>query len=93
MKLIIDINESTLAELTKYGEPLPAGNSFYDSILSAVAKGKPYKERPAGHWIRTVGENGVTSAARCSECGFEDNRYMLFRYCPNCDADMRGDKE
>ena len=41
-----------------------------------------------GHWIKIIGENGVTSAVRCSECGFEDNRYMLFRYCPTCGTKM-----
>ena len=41
-----------------------------------------------GHWIKTISENGITSAVRCSECGFEDNRYMLFRYCPNCGTYM-----
>ena len=46
-------------------------------------------EQRIGHWIKTIGENGVTSAVRCSECGFEDNRYMLFRYCPNCGAKMQ----
>lgn len=45
-------------------------------------------EQKTGHWIKTIGENGITSAVRCSECGFEDNRYMLFRYCPNCIAKM-----
>lgn len=45
-------------------------------------------EPKTGHWIKTIGENGITSAVRCSECGFEDNRYMLFRYCPNCGAKM-----
>jgi len=43
-----------------------------------------------GQWVKTVGENGVTSACRCSECGFEDNRYSLFNYCPNCGARMDG---
>ena len=54
---------------------------------------KVLSERHKGHWIKTISENGVTSAARCSECGFGDNRYMLFRYCPNCGADMRGGRE
>ena len=45
-------------------------------------------ELKTGHWIKTISENGITSAVRCSECGFEDNRYMLFRYCPNCGAKM-----
>ena len=39
-----------------------------------------------GRWIKTIGENGVTSACRCNLCGFEDNRYSLFNYCPNCGA-------
>ena len=47
------------------------------------------QEPKTGRWIKTIGENGITSAVRCSECGFEDNRYMLFRYCPNCGAKMQ----
>jgi len=42
-----------------------------------------------GKWGKYVGENGVTSACRCSLCGFEDNRFSVFNYCPNCGADMR----
>lgn len=46
-------------------------------------------EKPKmGKWVKTIGENGVTSAIRCSGCGFEDNRYELFNYCPNCGAKM-----
>ena len=52
------------------------------------------QEPKTGHWIKTISENGITSAVRCSKCGFEDNRYMLFRYCPNCGARMESeDKE
>ena len=47
------------------------------------------QEPKTGRWIKTISENGVTSAIRCSECGFEDNRYMLFRYCPSCGAKMK----
>lgn len=42
-----------------------------------------------GRWKKCVGENGVTSACRCSLCGFEDNRFSVFNYCPNCGACMR----
>ena len=45
-----------------------------------------------GRWIKTIGENGVTSACRCTICGYEDNRYSLFNYCPNCGARMDGGK-
>ena len=47
-------------------------------------------QQKTGHWIKTIGENGVTSAVCCSECGFEDNRYTLFKYCPNCGTKMFG---
>ena len=58
----------------------------YDALRMArkVLEQEPKK----GHWIKTISENGITSAVRCSECGFEDNRYMLFRYCPNCGCHM-----
>ena len=46
---------------------------------------------PHGRWIKTVGENGVTSACRCSNCGFADNRYSLFNYCPVCGERMVGE--
>lgn len=53
----------------------------------------PDEDRKRGKWIKTISENGITSAVRCSECGFEDNRYMLFRYCPHCGAEMRGEQD
>lgn len=46
-----------------------------------------------GRWIKTIGENGVTSACRCNLCGFEDNRYLLFNYCPWCGAKMDKEEE
>ena len=32
------------------------------------------QEPKTGHWIKTISENGITSAVRCSECGFEEDR-------------------
>lgn len=58
MKLIIDIDADILAKLTEYGEPLPAGNSFYDSILSAVANGEPYEERLKGNIRKKIYGDG-----------------------------------
>ena len=63
--------------------------SAIDAILNMINDIPSVTQKPkTGHWIKTVGENGVTSAVRCSECGFEDNRYMLFKYCPNCGVKM-----
>ena len=44
---------------------------------------------PHGEWIK---EDEVHS--KCSLCGFKYADYrILFDYCPNCGADMRGDRE
>lgn len=85
MKVVIDIPESYYEACKQWKEGHVA-----QVAEMIVADGKPYDERPTGHWIKTISENGVTSAVRCSECGFGDNRYMLFRYCPNCGANMQG---
>ena len=72
-------------------------NELYDifsKIIDDMVNELPpvkHQER-TGHWIKTIGENGITSAVRCSKCGFEDNRYMLFRYCPDCGARMEVEK-
>ena len=62
----------------------------YDDVINCI-KGTPpvTPQQKVGWWIRTIGENGVTSALRCSKCGFEDNRYELFNYCPKCGAKMQ----
>lgn len=56
-------------------------------ILQAI---DALSEHAHGKWVKRVGENGVTSACVCSECGFEDNRYELFDFCPKCGASMVG---
>lgn len=68
-------------------EVIESETAFSITFMAEIMK--RLREYPkTRHWIKTIGENGVTSAVRCSECGFEDNRYMLFRYCPNCGAKM-----
>lgn len=46
MKIVIDIDEKTFEELTKYDEPIPSGNHLYDSALSSIYNGTPL---PKGH--------------------------------------------
>lgn len=49
-----------------------------------------YKARPHGEWIKE--EDRVHS--KCSSCGFKYADYgILFDFCPNCGADMRGGRE
>lgn len=53
----------------------------------ANSKGIPLvSERPQGEWKRL---NKIRS--KCSKCGFAFDDYgILFNFCPNCGADMRG---
>ena len=78
--------EQAIKELT---ELLP--EEFLSEYLEALDMAiKALEQEPKmGQWVKTIGENGVTSALRCSKCGFEDNRYELFNYCPTCGAKMR----
>ena len=81
----------TISELNaiSFYEAQEDSKECYYAIKQAIKDLSPVKQEPqTGHWIKTISENGITSAVRCSECGFEDNRYMLFRYCPNCGCRM-----
>ena len=81
----------TISELNaiSFYEAQEDSKECYYEIRQAIKDLSSVKQKPqTGHWVKTIGENGITSAVRCSECGFEDNRYMLFRYCPNCGAKM-----
>lgn len=76
------LDDSGLGEFHRYDDYVKMRN-YLKSLPSVTPQPK------MGHWIKTIGENGVTSAIRCSECGFEDNRYELFNYCPNCGRKMQ----
>lgn len=50
-------------------------------------------DRPKGEWIphtTSVGLKHYAEYARCSECG--EMALVHMNFCPNCGADMRGDK-
>lgn len=44
--------------------------------------------RRVGKWVDT---NKYCGFWECNECGWY-NDYEKFKYCPNCGADMRGEK-
>ena len=69
-------------------DPMSADHRLDGCPLVPAADVQPVRH---GRWTKTIGENGVTSACRCNLCGFEDNRYSLFNYCPNCGAKMDGE--
>lgn len=47
-------------------------------------------KRNNGHWIYN---SPVTM--KCNQCGLviKDWDWYRFKYCPNCDADMRGEQD
>ena len=47
------------------------------------------EERPQGKWIGVVYSNNRIGVGMCNQCGV--NR-IIDNFCPNCGADMRGDK-
>ena len=63
-------------------------SGYAQGYSDGYLKGK--EERPKGRWVKE--EDKVHS--KCSLCGFKYADYgILFDYCPNCGADMRGGKE
>ena len=52
------------------------------------------KTRPQGEWL-LVGHNDTVNFYKCSICGYEehDNFTKHYYFCPNCGADMRGDRK
>ena len=49
--------------------------------------------RKKGEWELRTDERFDIDYYKCSECGYEPYRKMdISNFCPNCGADMRGDK-
>ena len=59
----------------------------------AEEKGYCHRIKPKGEWIphaTSVGLKHYIEYSRCSECG--EMALISMNFCPNCGADMRGDK-
>ena len=66
---------------------------YFGTILSEVITGElpsAQPERKMGKWIYN---SPVTM--KCDQCGFviKDWDWHRFKFCPNCDCDMRGEQE
>lgn len=91
-----------LAELG-YGDEENGAEPEYMSALADVAKEvkaiKALEQEPkTGHWIGIVERFSLHNLFKCSECGniLDFNGVNCGRgdanFCPNCGADMRGEK-
>ena len=76
-------------EVEDYQEETPNGfrpRKYICSNCGAELKGSI---RPHGEWLNSDIPESILS--KCSVCGFNLGAYT-HNFCPNCGADMRGDK-
>ena len=86
MKLLIEV-EKDYYEMIKYN--VEHGQEY--KPFEIIANGIPYEERPQGEWIM---DNEHTKNPllwyKCNLCGVY---HSPTNFCPNCGADMRGERE
>lgn len=82
-RLIIDATSTD----SGYNMGFVDGLEFCISHLSTMPSAQP--ERPTGEWIYQTKFGRI----ECKACGHVFRSYVYPRnFCPNCGADMRGDK-
>ena len=76
--------------------PMPGARAMYQEAIKALEQPTVEPERKKGKWI-AVDDYFNRISGRCSACGWEAHMYeddvVGMNYCPNCGADMRGDKD
>ena len=66
----------------------------YKMFEIAIAKQPVIEERNKGHWVGI--DDYPHDTWECDRCGCvveNDNRIEDWKFCPNCGADMRGEKD
>ena len=76
--------------------PIMRKSDYFYEMLKAIQDVPPAEpERKKGVWIE-VDDHYNRISGRCSACGWESHLYeddvVGMNFCPNCVADMRGDK-
>ena len=81
MKLIVEVD----GDLVCKGFEQPFTEEERDMLIRAIGNGKPYKERPHGHWISA---NGTYYCSCCKHYAYESQK---FDFCQDCGARMQSD--
>ncbi len=75
--------------MKQWFEHLPtAGCEYWDTESNFCALYRPAAEPEKGKWIKGIGENGVNTSLYCDQCGYENEYWYKWKYCPNCGAKM-----
>ena len=71
--------------------PLP---NFKAGYKQAIIDGKTNYSRPKGEWVETSDfDEFYGKVYKCTNCNEETLGCDCHNYCPNCGADMRGNKK
>lgn len=89
------IEQEAVMRTARDGYHSDFGRSMADlTSLSEVLEDTPTAdvvESKRGEWIK-LPSNGIGNTAECSVCHDSVYGYESCNFCPNCGADMRGDK-
>ena len=84
--------KSELIRLTSDNEKLYRPYIHYEDVINCIDNA-PTVERPQGEWKVYGKQGGIPITDMCSNCRYEMKWYKnKYKFCPNCGADMRGDK-
>ena len=77
--------------------PMPGAKMMFERAAEALSEGVQ-PQRKKGHWIRHITTGlgpKLNDTIECSECRIAFSTENMFRrsFCPNCGADMRGEKD
>lgn len=92
-EIIIQLKEIQKSNGRIFDQQFFASNEAIDNAIKLLS-------RPKGEWIGISYDgyadgNPVYTEWECSNCGLEindDNGEILWNYCPDCGADMRGEE-
>jgi rubrerythrin len=91
-------------DVLKHNYPSACFTDLCEAVEIAIQSLSAQPERKKGKWIhgREISREMIGDCIiaifydgwTCSECGclVEKEREPLYKYCPNCGADMRGEK-
>lgn len=85
MKLIIDIPDEDykfIKDLQFYNSGRRSGKTIEQNVINGIKNGKPYEERPTGHWVK----RGFYEY--CPFCNCMKWNYSM-DFCGSCGADMQ----